>query len=135
MSAWTPDFCREVERALDQRLAGQLSSGERVRISGESGDDVSATFALDGGASGERLLLASRVPVGRAGLDSARDLALDALDLILLEYLESGRSLRFSGVWEARELRGHTVQVRGERTLPDLEAQANALLGPDVERD
>ena len=134
MSGWDRDFCEAVEQALDQRLSGQLSPGERVRVSGESGEDLSATFTLDGGASGERLVLSSRVPVGKAGLDEARDSALDALDLLLLEYLESGRSLRFSGVWEPRELRGLAIEVRAERTFPDLEEQAAALLSPEGEK-
>jgi hypothetical protein len=128
MSAWDREFCGVVEQALEQRLSGQLSPGERVRVTGESGDDLCATFTIEGGSSGERLLLASRAPVGKAGFDEARDLILDALDLILLEYLESGRSVRFSGVWEARELRGRTVQFKGERTFPDLDARASALL-------
>jgi hypothetical protein len=127
MSAWEREFCGAVEVALAERLSGRLEPGERVRVWGESGEDVRATLILEGGGSGDRLVLEVRVPVAGKS-DLARDVALDALDLLLLEHLESGRDLHYPGVWEGRELCGRALQVRAERTFPELDARADALL-------
>jgi hypothetical protein len=127
MSAWDRSECEALERAMAQRLEGQLAPGEKVEVAGRTGDDVQASFTLKGGPEGERLVLEAKVAV-QASAEQARELALDALDLVLLEYLESGRRLRFSGVWEGRDLRGRPLQLRGERTYPDLDAQADKLL-------
>jgi hypothetical protein len=83
---------------------------------------------------GARLELEAKVDLGRTRLSAgaARDLALDALDLMLLEYLDSGRAARYSGVFEARELRGEPLLLRAERTFPSLDAQADALLKGDA---
>ncbi|MGC4113346.1 MAG: hypothetical protein QM765_01450 [Myxococcales bacterium] len=67
----------------------------------------------------------------RLDAEAGRDLALDALDALLLDYLQSERSTRYPGVFEGRELRGKTLLVRAERTFPELDAAADALLaGP-----
>jgi hypothetical protein len=97
---------------------------------------VEARLVLEGGEKGDRVELEARVSLTREklGMEEARDLALDALDLILLEYLDSDRTVRFTGTFQPRELRGRSLLVRAERTFPSLEAQADALLrGHDPE--
>ena len=131
MQAWKKAECEAIEQALAKRLEEHLESGEQLEVSGGSAPDhVWARWILAGGVRGDRLELEAKVeliPKVRTE-EQARDLALDALDLTVLEYFESERSLRYSGVFEERELRGKPVQVRVERTFPDLEAQADALL-------
>lgn len=134
MSVWGRDFSEAVEAALAERLAGQLEPGEALRVEGETGEDVRASFVLQGSRGGARLELEARVPIGPDGSRAAEATALDALDLLLLEHLESGRNLRGSGVFEARELGGRAVQVRIERTFPELEAAADRLLGEGERR-
>ncbi len=131
MAGWSEGECADLEELLEERLQGMLEPGERVRVSGETGgQEVQARFVLEGGRTGARLELESRVELGGKvkSLERARDLAVDALDLVLLEYLESERSIRYSGAWQQRELQGAAVAVRVERTFPGLEAQADALL-------
>lgn len=133
-TVWSIRERRLIEEAMVERLEGALEPGEALTVEGESGpDSVRARFVLAGGTDKARLELEASVDPREAKLspDDARDLVLDALDLILLEYLESERAIRFSGVEEARELRGVTLLVRAERTFPELEAQADALLKED----
>ncbi len=134
MSAWERDFCEAVEAALAERLEGRLSPGEGVSVQGESGEDVRALITLRGGPSGAQFELEARVSVGPDGAKAAQEAALDALDLLLLEYLDAGRVWRTSGIFESRELAGRALQVRLERTFPELDAQANRLLGDDAGR-
>ena len=134
MGAWDADEVGDVEQLMAERLSDLLAPGERLTVSGSSSPaEVVARFVLTGGAGGERLELEARVEPEKAGLDerTSRDLALDALDLLLLGWLEGGRQERFSGVFEERELRGKAVSVRAERTFASLEAQADALLRGD----
>jgi len=138
VSRWDDALVADVEALMQERLAGLLSAGERLAVRGESSaQEERARFELAPGPQGEKVVLESRVEKAGAqlGADEARDLALDALDLVLLEYLESGRSLRFSGVEEPRELRGEPVAVRGERTFPALEEAADRLLDGDGDAD
>lgn len=131
MKAWEREALAALEATMAERLEGLIAPGERLSTFGESSaEEVRARFVLEGGASGERVQLESRVELSRmgAGEPEARELAIDALDLVLLEYLESGRAVRFAGVFEERELRGRPVAVRAERTFPELDAQADALL-------
>ena len=117
---------------MAERLAGRLHASERLTVDGSSSAQaVRAVFVLEGGEAGERVELESRVELAGTALteDRARGLALDALDEVLLGWLEGGREQRFSGVFEHRELRGQRVSVRAERTFPSLDAAANALLG------
>jgi hypothetical protein len=134
VNPWDPSEVADVQEAMAERMGGLLEPGERIAVTGESSSgEVRARFVIEGGARGERVELEARVDLVRVRLDEteARDLALDALDLLLGAALESERALRFSGVFEERELRGKPVAVRGERTFPDLEAQADALLGEE----
>ncbi|HCF61209.1 MAG TPA: hypothetical protein DFS52_24830 [Myxococcales bacterium] len=134
MGVWTEEERWSFEQVFAERLEEQLAPSERVSVEGETrAEAVEAKLVLSGGASGARVVIEAKVELEKAGLDAeaARFLALDALDLVLLEYLDSGREMRFRGVWEERELEGKALSVRAERTFPELEAQADALLGPD----
>ncbi|MGI5865096.1 MAG: hypothetical protein ACOX6T_24000 [Myxococcales bacterium] len=131
MAVWAEEDRKAVEQVIAERLEEHLEPGERVSVEGETrADAVEAKLVLSGSASGARVVIEARVELEKTGLDAeaARYLALDAVDLVLLEYLDSQRRIRFSGVWEERELEGKTLSVRAERTFPDLEAQADALL-------
>lgn len=131
---WSVQERKLIEAAMAERLEGALEPGEALTVDGSSDpSEVRARFVLAGGRSKARLELDARVELAATGLsaEDARDLALDALDLILLEYLESDRAVRYSGVEEERELNGVPVFVRAERSFPELEAQADALLEDD----
>lgn len=131
MEGWSREECVEIEAVVAERLEGMLEPGERLEIAGESGpESVLARLELTGVQAGARLGLEARVDFARSGLDpeAARFLALDALDLLLLEWLDSDRTVRFSGVWEERELEGKPISIRAERSFPELDAQADALL-------
>lgn len=128
---WSSGDLADVRDLVLERVRGLLREGEDLEVRGcSSRDSVDASFVLQGGAGGERVCLEARVDLGETGLaePAARDLALDALDLVLLNWLEGGREERFPGVFEARELSGHVVHVCAERTFPALDAQADALL-------
>jgi hypothetical protein len=130
-SRWAPEDSRDVEQAMGERLSGMLDPGERLSVFGESfPSEVHARFTVEGGPRGEKLELESRVDLDKAGVaePEGRDLALDALDLTLFEWLESERRMPLSGAFEERELSGKPVRVRAERTFPGLEARADALL-------
>lgn len=125
MAEWGRWECEELEELLRERLEGELADGEELQVDGvEEGGQLEVRFQLRGGAGGEQVTLAARV---KAGSD-AKALAIDALDLLLLEYLEGGRHAIWPEAWQQRELRGKSVEIRGERRVPDLEAQADALL-------
>jgi len=129
---WTAAEREAIEEALADQIGEALLPEERLSVEGaSSAAEVTTRWTLEGGR--ERLVLEARVDPKETGLDleQARDLAIDALDLLLLEWLESGRRTRFSGVFELRELQGRSLWVRVERTFPDLEAQAAALLQRD----
>jgi hypothetical protein len=129
---WSAEERRLVEAALAKRARPWLSQGETVTArGGVSRGVVEARLVLEGGADGARVEIEARVELEPAKLSAgdARDVTVDALDLLLLEYLESGRQLRFSGVYEERELHGKPLVIRAERTFPGLDAQADALLG------
>jgi hypothetical protein len=130
MAAWESTEIEAIEELMAERTEGLLRPGERLAVSGRTEPgEVFARFSLEGMPAGERFELESKV--ARAQVpdpDRARDLAIDALDLLLLEYLEAERGLRYSGVWEQRELQGLPVSVRVERTNPQLDAQADELL-------
>ena len=131
MGSWTDEARRPIEQVFIERLEEQLEPGERLTIEGEDRpEEIEARLVLQGGKDGARVVIEARVSLSEAGLeaDAARYLALDAVDLVLLEYLDSGRSTRFAGVWEGRELEQKPVSVRAERTFPDLEEQADTLL-------
>jgi hypothetical protein len=134
---WSTEEREGIEAALAERLAGRLGPAEHVSAWGASSStQVEARLVLEGGEKGDRVELEARVSLTREklGMEEARDLALDALDLILLEYLDSDRTVRFTGTFQPRELRGRSLLVRAERTFPSLEAQADALLrGHDPE--
>ncbi|MFN7134723.1 MAG: hypothetical protein ACK4N5_21770 [Myxococcales bacterium] len=134
MPRWDVGERRLIEAAMAERLEGMLRAGETLKVDGETEPtSTTARFVLEGGPDGARLELIARVDHFRARTrgDGARDLAIDALDLVLLEYLESGRQLKLSGVEEERELAGRPLFVRAERTFPGLDAQADALLQDD----
>lgn len=128
---WDAEELAEIQDAMSERLAPYLHPGERLAVEGTSAkDQVWARFVLAPGPRGERVELEARVALDltRVAEEAARDRVLDALDIVLLEYLDSGREQRFSGVFERRELDETAVEVRAERTFPDLDAQADALL-------
>jgi hypothetical protein len=132
MTAWSGQDCAEIEQVFAERLGGSLEPGERVRISGENGDDETlARLILEGSGKGERVTIEAVVRPSKAKLDleAARYLALDAVDLLLLEYLDSGRSERPSGIWEERELEGRPLKARVARTFPSIDAKADEMLG------
>jgi hypothetical protein len=118
--------------ALTQRHRDLLRPGESFELSTqETPRGVRGVIALHGGADGTRTELEARVDLKRAKLDGEEALALvlDALDLTLGEYLESGRSERLNAAFEEQELEGRPVSLRGRVRHPALEAEANKLLG------
>lgn len=136
LEPWDPKELSDIQEVLADRVSRLLAPGEKLSIDGRSsGDEVRARFVLQGSPKGDRLELEAKVDLAQTKLsaDEGRDLALDALDAILLDYLESERSTRYSGVFEARELRGKPLLVRAERTFPALDAAADALLAGQQE--
>jgi hypothetical protein len=131
MAEWNREELQAIEEALLERYAGEISSPERLSVLGwSSNNEVRAVFVLEGNPSGERVEYEAKVDINKSktSVESARYLVLDALDLMLLEYLESERGIRYSGVFEERDLSGKTVSIRAERTYPALDAQADEWL-------
>lgn len=128
----------ELLAALAQRHRDLLRSGERFELTTEeNARGVRGLLALFGGDDGTRVELEARVDFKQSGLRSedALGLVLDALDLSLGEYLESGRSERLNAAFEERDLDGTPVFLRGRVRRPALEAEANKLLGEPAADD
>jgi hypothetical protein len=131
LEPWDPAELADVREVLADRVRDLLAPGEALDLEGRSSsDEVHVRFVLSGSPKGDRLELEARVDLSATKVSEGegRDLALDSLDAVLLDYLESDRSTRYPGVFEARELRGKSLLVRAERTFPALDAAADALL-------
>lgn len=136
MDPLTPDERARLIAGLDDRHRELLRPGERFALTGkEEKHWVGALLALEGGAEGTRLELELRVEPKALGVDpdTAMHLCLDGLDLVLGEWLESGRSERFDSAWETRDLEGREMAFRGRLRRPALEAEASRLLGEPEE--
>lgn len=122
----------EVLKALAARHRDLLRTGEKFDLTTEETPrGVRGVLVLAGGEDGTRIEMEARVDFKNTGLrnDEALGLVLDALDLSLGEFLESGRSERLNAAFEERDLQGRQVFLRGRVRRPALEAEANRLLG------
>jgi hypothetical protein len=130
MARLSPELRETVTEALLERFGEEFAQGERLTFDG--GEEARLTWVrivLEGGPDGARFDVQARVSHDDASGTRAREVALDAADLVLQEILASGRSLRLPGVFEGRELGGVPVEVCAERTFPALESLADKILG------
>ena len=88
--------------------------------------------ALVGADGATRHEFEVRAPQRIGGGGGPRDLALDAADSLLGEWLEDERP-RLPGVTALREYEGTPVQVTARLVLPRLQAEADRLLGESDE--
>jgi hypothetical protein len=127
-----------LQRTLTHRFAAYLAPGERVSVSMEIEKDfvyskwTVATPRMDSRIDVEAVLIAQDQDVAYL---HQRDTAvrlegvLSFLEGQLSEYFRQGRRQRFHGDWRIYDFEEAKVRFRGEWSSPDLEAQADALLG------
>jgi hypothetical protein len=120
-----------IASALAERWEEFLRPGEsflaEVDTEGERARAMLALVDADGATRYEFEVLA---PLQVGGGRDARELALDAADALLGEWLEDERP-RLPGVADAREFDGTPVQVTARLVHPRLQAEADRLLGED----
>lgn len=118
-----------ISRALAERWADELDEGESFEVSIDVTDaEARVVLSLVGTDASIRHEFQVRTPVGSRGSEGARDLALDAADAVLGEWLEDGRP-RLAGLEVERDYQGSPVWVHARRVAPRLEAEADRLLG------
>jgi hypothetical protein len=120
-----------IAAALEERWEEFLREGEsflaEVDSEGEKARAMLALVDADGATRHEFEVLA---PLRVGGGRDARELALDAADALLGEWLEDGRP-RLPGIAAPREFDGTPVQVTARLVHPRLQAEADRLLGDD----
>ncbi|MDR0965676.1 MAG: hypothetical protein LBM75_04115 [Myxococcales bacterium] len=130
---WSEEARREIEAAIADRLEDHLS-GVTVAVTGESlPGELRAGITLRGLERGAQLAVEARLDRTAAGNealdeDDAQCLLLDAIDELIFEWIASGQTLRFHGGWRACTFQGHDLSLRAEKTFPELDAAADALL-------
>src|SRR4051812_38001930 len=111
-----PPTADTIASTLADRWRASLQAGERFEVDTGGADDHTRIEAVLVSGS-ER----SEFVVEADGTDrTAFDLAVDALDAVIGEWLESDRP-RLTGVPEARERAGRVVTVTSRVRRPDLE--------------
>lgn len=123
------DLCASVAEALEVRYGQWMRGGERAGATGriEAGQ-VEVTLFVEAESGSARWEVCVRVARGTRSEEEALDLALDAADAALGEWLEGGREERPPPIFEEARFRGETVGLRRRRTSPRLEAEADAIL-------
>lgn len=120
-----------VEEALRERYAEALEPGEALVVETPALDiGFHARFVIRR-PDGERLEFEGIAATGATGFggEALRLFVYDAIDGLLGEWLEGGRSERLRGLWEAGEFGGKPLRVRAGRSHPGLVERADALLG------
>jgi len=122
-----------IAAALRERWAEYLREGEsfeaEIDAEGKEARVLLAVVDADGSTRHEFEVVAAQRVGGGGG---ALDVALDAADALVGEWLEDGRP-RLPGVSVAREYEGTPVQVTARLVLPRLQAEADRLLDGDEE--
>jgi len=131
----------EVPQILSMRYQEWLAVGERAGVEGslwgeeESGSAkafVELTVYVDNPARGSRHEATVRLP--REGLSerAAIELALDAADAALGEWLEEGRESRHRDLFEEASFDGLSLLLRLRLRHPALEEQAEAIISKEL---
>lgn len=138
---WLEDERRDIEETVASRLEdhlGRLCPGQDIQVFGETlPDEVRASLLLCGLEGGAHFTCEARFDRTTVELDDAscQYVVLDALDALIFDWIESGRTGRFHGGWQERRCQGYRVSVRAEKTFPELDAQADALLAAASEQE
>lgn len=138
MTPLPEDLARKAARLLQRRLKEWLEPGENVTVSGEQGDEgaeVVVTLELPGGHRRTETGVRVAVPGGASTPEAALDLAFDAADAFLGQWLEEGRETRHPIEWVELTFDDRPVQVRQRITRPIVEAEADRLLDEDEGED
>ncbi len=120
-----------IAAALLERWEEFLHEGEAFEAKVDTeGKETSVTLAVVDADGARRYEFEVKAPQRVGGGAGAVDVALDAADALVGEWLEDGRP-RLSGMTAAREYEGTPVQVTTRMVLPRLESEADRLLGED----
>ncbi len=138
-----PDaLCAELSALLQRSLRPHFKPGEVLTLTGELGHGhCTVSVHLAHPDSGESVVLDVAVETVPNHLDNplhARDLALDHAQTLLRDFLVNHRIWHLHVSWQAEEVDGKTIWVRGERRNVRLESEADAFLaahgfGPEGE--
>jgi len=139
MSEWktaiSEELAKEITALLRARWQDYLAVGETFEVSGDVAEnDLAVRIELVNGPQGARYRMEAGVNWEEDELTRQEAIyaLLDLLDGYVGDYLEEGRDERLPLDWQPVELEGRTIRVRGVLTYPNLEEEADLLLGEDV---
>ena len=125
-------LCIKTATLLKERHGPHLAPDEAIEVNGElAHGHARVGMVMVPRDRSTSLTLETVVELDRNNLDhpgEARDLALNALDAILGEFLASERLQVLPPAWTAHGFEGREVLVRGAYTRPQLDDEASRLL-------
>ena len=124
------DLRRQAARLLAERHGPHLRSGERFWVDGvleKDGVEVELALGDPEGRDRTEVTVRVRIPEGATDLQAALDLAFDAGDAYLGQWLEEGRP-HVPIDFQPATFEGKAVEVRLLRRRPALEEEADRLL-------
>ncbi|RMG10644.1 MAG: hypothetical protein D6729_19235 [Deltaproteobacteria bacterium] len=124
------DLARQAASLLLERHRAHLDPADRFEVTGELGRawvEVVLAFGDPKGRARTEVTVRVTIPEGAPDPKAALDLAFDAGDAYLGQWLEEGRPQQPIDFEEAR-YEGRPVHVRLRRRRPALEAEAERLL-------
>lgn len=123
----------EAARLLTRKHRHDLKRGETITLSHER-DVESESITLDVVDGGQVFRFEAQVHLADVrNVEESQDILLDFLDGVVQEWLEGGREAYPTLDFSPYEFMGITVGLRGGAHRPDLEAAADALLGPELD--
>ena len=123
---------RQVIELLRQRHGANLDAREKFTVDGHlSHGNAWAQIKLADPDEDRVVRLEARIDIVENDIQNptdARDLILDFLDEVLVEYFEKGRDLRFDLEWKVYERDGHELEFCGSDRNLKLEKMADDWL-------
>lgn len=131
---WPEEEIQDIQELMRERFGGLIHPGASIAFTGETESiETKAALRLGDPSDGSRLDIEVILDRQRCGADEedGKCLVLDAIDCLAFDWLESDRSERFHGGWQKRSFQNVELNVRMERSFPELEARAEEILKRD----
>lgn len=125
----TPAETRQLSDLLRQRHKRHLGKQERFEVTHQVKDDLETVCIQLHSPPGLFRFEAAVHPTDVKPRSAATELLLDFLDGVLEEWFTSGRTAYPTLEFTTYEFEGAPIGLRGGSSRPDLEAEADRLLG------
>lgn len=128
---WPDDERQDVEELMRERLGDLIPATATIGFLGETrGEQSRAALTLGNLKDDAQLTIEVVVDRKAAGVDEeeGKCLALDAMDNLAFEWLDSPIPPRVNGSWQKREFQGVVLDVRLQLSFPLLDAAADEIL-------